>query len=79
MFCVKGEVFTFSDNPYSPATIAWKVIADMHDRHVYFCGCSFIDNVFVLGRLLQKITYSCIELYTKEKHTWKENGIIKEA
>ena len=81
--CIKGEIYVFGGNDdrynqvmhiekYSPATKTWNVIAQMYDDRFYFCACSFIDDVFLIGGYLYGDMNSCVKFSTIQK---KWNGI----
>ena len=84
VFCIKGEIYVFGGydfddrtmpvEKYSPATKTWNVIAQMYDWRSYYCACSFIDSIYVLGGFLRGVIggpSSCLVLNTINE-TWKE-------
>ena len=75
---LKGDVFVFggdrgkkSVEVYSGGV--WAKATDMPDDRVFFCACSFMDKILVLGgcHKYQKVTEKCLELDTKTKR-WRE-------
>ena len=88
--CIKGEIYVFGGSngfypvlpveKYSPDTNTWDVITKIYDGRKNFCGCSFIDSIFVLGGLLvkEKDTNSCLVFNTINKK-WKQISKMKVA
>ena len=75
---LKGDVFVFggdrgkkSVEVYSGGV--WAKATDMPDDRVFFCACSFMDKILVLGgrHKYQRVVENCLELDTKTKR-WRE-------
>ena len=58
--CLEDELYVFSglDNnvglitsveKYSPSTKTCNKVADRYDNRRYFCGCAFIEKIFIIG------------------------------
>ena len=58
---------------YSPATNTWDVIAQMYEDRVFYCACSFVDSIYVIGGYLNGFTNSCLEFNTKN-NSWRETA-----
>ena len=80
VFCIKGKYYVLggvddNKNPimsvekYSTSTKTWKTIAKMFDGREFFCACSFMDDIFVIGGMLGLGGFlgSCVEFKTKNK------------
>ena len=52
----------------SAKTNTWQTIGEICDDRWYFCTCSFMDNVYIIGGISND---SCFEFNTKDR-TWKE-------
>ena len=63
---------------YSPATNAWNVIGQMYDKRIFFCACSFIDDIYLIGRHLYAGNSSCVKFSTISKN-WNKIAETKEA
>ena len=88
--CIKNEVYVFggvdyeydsitSVEKYSPHTNTWEIISDMYDDRKYFCACSFMNNVYVIGGIIaNNQTNSCIEFKPKDRK-WREISGMNKA
>ena len=87
-FFIKGEIYVFGGfdlnlkqvkpiEKYSPATKTWDVVGQMYDNRFYFCACSFIDSIYLIGGFLEDAISSCRVFNTISK-TWKEISNMKE-
>ena len=87
--CSKGEIYVLSGinnkhkpvmhiEKYSPATNTWNVIGQMYDDRIFFCACSFIDDIYVIGGLLNAGNSSCVKFSTTNK-TWTQIARMDEA
>ena len=81
-FSVKGEIYVFggsnndsrdvlSVEKYSPVTNTWEFVADMYEDRIYYCGCSFMDNVIFIGQYENSNINFCTEFNTKNRK-WRE-------
>ena len=84
--CLKGEVYIFggrnnagnlvkSVERYSPSTNEWTEVSNMFDERRNFCGCAFINKIFIFGGSFYNIdgyplstTSSCLEFNTKHNN-----------
>ena len=85
MVGLNGEVYFFggfygnkdvvsSVEIYSPSTDSWSRVVEMNDRCINFSACSFLDNVYVNGGLVQGVgTDSCLEFKIKTSK-WTEKA-----
>ena len=80
-FCIKGELYVFGGNggrkmeKYSPDTNTWKHVTHVVDNRSFFCFCSFMDNVYIIGGIMGNFirgngTATCFEFNTKSLK-WK--------
>ena len=61
-FCIKGEVYVFGGNnyngiiksveKYSPDSNTWQYINNMIDDRKLLSACSFMENVYIIGGLI---------------------------
>ena len=67
---------------YTPSTKKWTRVSSMFDERHLFCGCAFVNKIFVFGgcfnnsndhRLLT--TSSCLEFNTKHNSFKEITGI----
>ena len=85
LFCSKGKVYVFSSQnftnsdkyvkslkKYTPSTNKWTRVTSMFDERHLFCGCAFINNIFIFGECFNNsnnhrllTTGSCFEFNTK--------------
>ena len=66
---------------YLPAINAWEKAADMYDDRIYYCACSFMDKIFVIGgykRSSFSSTNSCITFNTYDCK-WKKVASMREV
>ena len=84
--CSKGEIYVFgginssnklinSVEKYSLSANKWIVVANMVDKRLYFCACSFMDKVYILGGFCNNsyvngfsASSSCLEFNTKQNN-----------
>ena len=55
---------------YSPSTESWEKVADMYDEREYYCACSYMDHVYIIGGCLTYRINSCIKFDTINQ-TWR--------
>ena len=87
--CVKGEIYVFNGydqrhmpvrnvEKFSPVTNTWNVIAQINDRRLNFCACSFTDSIYVFGGFLSGSTNSCLVFNTTNK-AWTQIAKMNEG
>ena len=88
--CVKGEVYLLggfdadqnwvaSVDKYSTVTNDWNEVADLHDDRLWFCACSLMNTIFVIGGIGDGgRTSSCLALNIKD-YKWKNIAEMKVA
>ena len=97
VICLKGELYAFcyyddkarrtrlrSFINYSPLRNTWENLDNYSNENIsYYCACSFIDSIFVLGGGYDldddffTITSSCFEFNVNDKK-WKELSMMRD-
>ena len=83
--CVNGDLYIIGNRvdenrksvllleKYSTANSTWNILFNVNEDRLYFCVCSLIDRVFVIGGFFDdvpELTNSCIEFNVTSKK-WK--------
>ena len=85
---INGEVYVFGgvdyrNNPvmsvekYCIQNNTWEIIAKMFDKRKEFCGCSFMDSVYVIGGFYPRGN-SCIKFNTQNRQ-WNDVAGLNES
>ena len=88
LFCIKDKIYILnryfyeskvilSVDKYLETTKRWEKLADVDKNRHFYCACSFMNNIYVIGGKLKSLTNSCIKFDTKDE-SWTEIASIKE-
>ena len=89
LFCIRNEIYTInrylykskvnlSVDKYSETTKRWEKLADVDKNRHFYCACSFMNNIYVIGGKLKNVSNSCIKFNTKD-NSWTDIANMKEC